>query len=93
MFGKGMALVHLEESKVFERGDVRYFEATLGEHRLGPTFRSWIVNSYSDIESIIQVNNFFSKPFEIERSVHQGVPLSARLYALALEPLLWKWEV
>lgn len=55
---------------------------------LSPNFRSWITALYSDTESIVWVNGFFTKPFKIDRSVRQGYPLSALLYVLVLEPLL-----
>lgn len=43
---------------------------------LGPNFHRWINDISCDIRYIIKVNVFFSKPFQIECSVHKSCPLS-----------------
>ena len=45
---------------------------------------------YTNIESKILMNGTFIPIFKILRSVRQGCPLSMLLYALDLEPMIFK---
>lgn len=47
---------------------------------------------YGDIESVVRMSGFFLRPFAVEHSVQQGYTLSLLLYAVVLEPLLWRLE-
>ena len=53
-------------------------------------FIKWFNILYTDIESKILVNGTFTDTFKIKRSVRQGCSLSMFLYALGLEPLIFK---
>ena len=55
-----------------------------------PNFIKWFEILYTDIRSKILVNGTFTPTFKIMRSVRQGYPLSMFLYALGLEPLIFK---
>lgn len=57
----------------------------LAQFRLHLGFLRWVIQSYENIELIILVKGFFSRPSCIRRSVHQGCLL---LYVLASAPLL-----
>ena len=39
-----------------------------------------IYNSYEHFKCMVLVNGVLSDPFDVERGVHQGAPLSMRLY-------------
>ena len=56
-------------------------------------FIKWLNILYTDIESKILVNGTFTDTFKIKRSVRQGCSLSMFLYALGLEPLIFKIKV
>lgn len=47
---------------------------------------------YTDISAIIQINGYFTSPIHIQKSVRQGCPASMVLFALALNPLLYKMD-
>lgn len=66
---KGGVLVHLDQSKTFDRLNHEYLVVVLEVTCLGPNFRNWITAMYSGIESTVRMNSFFSKLFEIERLV------------------------
>lgn len=59
---------------------------------LGLDFRNWITAMYGGIRSTVHINGYLSEPFSIKHLVCQECLLSTLLYALALEPLLQKWE-
>lgn len=91
---KGEVLLHLNQAKAIDMGDCWYLLTVLVEFRLSPVFRWWIIALYSFIESIVRVNGFLSKPFNIKLSVCQRWRMSHHLvsYVLALESLLRKLE-
>src|SRR5258705_9379520 len=55
---------------------------------IGPYMEKWIKILYTDICSILYINNRLTDEIEINRSVRQGCPLSMLLFVLCLEPLL-----
>lgn len=54
-------LVNLDKSKAFDSVDYRYVAVVLRAVELDPTFHGWMNATYSDIESIVQVNGLFSR--------------------------------
>ena len=48
---------------------------------------NWLVVLYRNIESLCLVNGFLTEPFNVERGVRQGCPLSMLLYVIFQEPL------
>ena len=57
---------------------------------LGPFFTRWIDILYRTASSQVIVNHSLSEPFQVQRGVRQGDPLSAILYILQQEPILNK---
>ena len=47
-----------------------------------------IYNSYENVKCMVLVNGVLSDPFNVERGVHQGEPLSMRLYLIFTNDLL-----
>ena len=62
----------------------------LRKYDFSPNFIKWFEILYTEIESKILVNGTFTPTFKIMRIVRQGCPLSMFLYALGLEPLIFK---
>ena len=53
----------------------------------GSSFIKWIKTIYSKSEACLTNNGWTSKPFEIQRGIRQGCPLSALLFLLVVEIL------
>lgn len=70
--GKGGLMMHLNPSKAFDRVDHQYLEAVLAAVGFDPVFCGRITTLYSDIESTIQVNDFFPEPFCVEKFSSKG---------------------
>ena len=53
----------------------------------GESLIQWVKLFYTDINSLIINNGFFSNSFNIERGVRQGCPLSSSLFIICIEYL------
>ncbi len=47
----------------------------------------WVRKLYEKAKSCVKINGVLTDKFEVGRSVRQGCPLSALLYAISVEPL------
>ncbi|MBN3281143.1 YTX2 protein, partial [Polyodon spathula] len=83
-----VGMVSLDQEKAFDRVDHTYLFHTLEAFGFGPGFISYIRLLYSNIFSILKINNGLSQPFPVCRGIRQGCALSGMLYSLVIEPLL-----
>ena len=78
----------LDLKKAFDRIDHVFLWRVLEAYGFGVNFRTFISLLYTDIFSIMKVNNELISPIQVQRGVWQGCPVSGLLFALAIEPLL-----
>jgi hypothetical protein len=65
-----------------------YLFSVLETYGLGPRMINAIRNLYTDATSVGQINGFITYPVTMDSSIRQGFPLSTRLFAVSLDPLL-----
>ena len=84
------AIISLDQEKAIDRLEHNFLKIVLKKFYFPDNFIKWFSILYTDIESKILVNGTFTSTFKIKRSVRQGCSLSMFLYALGLEPLIFK---
>jgi len=77
----------LDYEKAFDRVDHDFLLAVLGKMGFPTRFVDTVRCLYKGRRSKILVNGSLTSPFDINRGVLQGDPLSPLLFVLALEPL------
>lgn len=87
LMSTGGVYVSVDLEKAFDRVSHEYLFQCLRVFGFGPVFRSWIEMLYGRAASVIKCNGSLTDPVPLERSIRQGCPLSAMLYAIAAEPL------
>lgn len=85
---KPLAIISLDQTKAFDRLNHGFMFKILKKFGFGDSFINWIKTLYTDINSQICTNGYVSEPFNLERGVRQGCPLSPMIYTLATESLL-----
>ncbi|KAK2875114.1 hypothetical protein Q8A73_024325 [Channa argus] len=83
----GGIYLSVDLEKAFDRVSHEFLFGCLGVFGFGPIFREWVKLLYSRATSVVKCNGLLTDPFPLERSVRQGCPLSAMLYAIVAEPL------
>ncbi|CAM2111955.1 unnamed protein product [Caretta caretta] len=86
--GLSLALLSLDQEKVFDRVDHRYLLNTLQAFGFGPQFVGFLRALYASAECLVRLNWTLTEPVSFGRGVWRGCPLSGQLYALAIEPFL-----
>ena len=81
------AVVFLDFQKAFDTVNHNFFHATLEQFKFGKSFIKWVRTIYNKAEACLSNNGWTSKPFEIQRGIRQGCPLSALLFLLVVEIL------
>ena len=82
-----VALLSLDQEKVFDRVDWPFLFATLAKMGFGNSFIRWVRLLYTDVRSSVLVHCYTSRPFQPSRGVRQGCPLFPLLYVLSMEVL------
>ena len=80
-------LLLVDFEKAFDTIEWDFIQKALECFNFGSNFRKWITILYTDISTFAVNNGFKSEPFNIERGVRQGCPLSPFLFILATELL------
>lgn len=88
--GLDTGLISIDQEKAFDRVEHQYLWRTLAGFGFHPGFIAKIRALYTGVASVLKINGGLSAPFDIERGVRQGCPLSGMLYSVAIEPLLHK---
>ena len=77
-----VAILFLDQEKVFDRVDWGFMRSTLVAMGFGPSFVAWVDLFYRLVQSSVNVNSYVSAFFNLLRGVRQGYPLSPLLYVL-----------
>lgn len=84
---KGGIILGLDWNKAFDRVEHQFLFKVLEKFGFGKRMVGWIRRLYGSARSCIKVNGVLTDTFIVGRSVRQGCPLSALLYAISVEPL------
>ena len=79
------ALILMDFKKAYDRVDREFMIKTLKQMNFGPDFIQYIEALYSDVGSVIEVNNELSSVVMTRGGVRQGCPLSPFLFICVLE--------
>ncbi len=82
-----VAVLSLDAQKAFDQIEWPYMFEALRRFGFGTNFMEWVKIIYSNPVSCILTNSVKSQPFDLQRGVRQGDPLSPLLFDIALEPL------
>jgi exonuclease III len=85
-----LGIISLDQRKAFDRVHHEYLTNTLKAFGFGDYFLQCINTLYTDVTSLLKINNKLTSPFAFKRGIRQGCSLSGQLYAICLEPLLHK---
>ena len=81
-------LISIDLKKAFDSVSRDFLFRTLSAFHFGPLFIQWIHTFYNNISSCVLNNGFSTAPFEVQRGVRQGDPLSSYLFIIVLEILI-----
>ena len=87
-----LCIVSIDFSEAFDKILHTYLLAMLKTHGFNEWFQQRIMRIYDKAASEVQINGFRSSPIPINSSIRQGCPLSMKLFAPCLNPLLQTLE-
>ena len=80
-------LISIDFKKAFDSVSRDFLFRNLSAFHFKPSFRQWIHTFYNTISSCVLNNGFTTAPFEDQRGVRHGDPLSSYLFIIVLEIL------
>ena len=80
-------LISIDFKKAFDSVSRDFLFRALFAFHFGPSFIQWISTFYNNISSCVLNNGFSTAPFEVQRGVRQGDPLSSYLFIIFSEML------
>ncbi|KAG1142122.1 hypothetical protein G6F38_007956 [Rhizopus arrhizus] len=78
----------LDQEKAYDRVHPDYLSQVLSRFGVPPQLNNSIMNLFFSTQVSINVNGFLTKPFQAQRGLRQGDPLSPLLFNLAFDPFL-----
>lgn len=81
------AIIFLDFQKAFDTVNHEFLHKVLSKFNFGASFKKWINIIYKNAQSCVSNNGWISQPFNINRGIRQGCPLSALLFLLVVEIL------
>ena len=83
-------LILIDFEKAFDSIEWHFLLKSLKSFNFGQNFIRWIKILYTNIESYISNNGYFSKSFKLSRGIRQGCPISALLFIIVAEIMALK---
>ena len=78
-------ITQIDFEKAFDSIEWPFLLKTLKDFNFGDKFIKWIQILYTDIQSCVGNNGYYSAYFKLSRSIKQGCPISALLFLLVAE--------
>ena len=81
------AVINIDWEKAFDRVNWEFLMKVLRKMRFPNFIITWIMTLYTNIQSQVLVNGYFTKAFDIGRGVRQGCPLSMIIFIMFQNPM------